>query len=209
MKNIRKFLRVANRAEEWLLVIVFVAMVVAEFLQVLNRNIFKLPIGWYEELARYTQVYLALVAMELGLRDGTQISLTAVTDRLSGMAKKVVSLISNSIVTVFSMLMFIQSINLVCGHIASGQISPGLKIPMYIPYFALPLSFGIASLVQSGMLINVIMSLFAKNQMRGEKINATNCDNLIWVVGYLADYRRTNINFCWRRSNCDHFALLS
>lgn len=162
MKNIRKFLCVANRAEEWLLVIVFVAMVVAEFLQVLNRNIFKLPIGWYEELARYTQVYLALVAMELGLRDGTQISLTAVTDRLSGMAKKVVSLISNSIVTVFSMLMFIQSINLICGHIASGQISPGLKIPMYIPYFALPLSFGIASLVQSGMLINAIMSLFAK-----------------------------------------------
>ena len=86
MKNIRKFLCVANRAEEWLLVIVFVAMVILEFLQVLNRNIFKLPIGWYEELARYTQVYVALVAMELGLRDGTQISLTAVTDRLSGMA---------------------------------------------------------------------------------------------------------------------------
>lgn len=157
MKKLKSFLNAANKAEEWLLIFAFSVMVIAEFLQVLNRNIFKLPIGWYEELARYAQVYLALVAMELGLRDGSQVSLTAVTDRLKGAAKRVVSLIAHTIVTLFSILMFFKSIELFSGQIASGQISPGLKVAMYIPYFALPLSFGIASFVQSGTLIQMLL----------------------------------------------------
>lgn len=156
MNRLKSCLNAANKAEEWLLILAFSIMVIAEFLQVLNRNIFKLPIGWYEELARYAQVYLALVAMELGLRDGSQVSLTAVTDHLRGELKKAVELIAHIIVTLFSILMFIKSIELFSGQIASGQISPGLKVAMSIPYFALPFSFGIASFVQSGVLIQML-----------------------------------------------------
>ena len=161
MKILRRILAKANQLEEAVVIAVFVVMLAASFAQVLNRNLFQAPIGWFEELARYAQVYVALLAMELGLRDGSQMSLTAVTDRLPGQSKELVSILAKIIVAGVSILFFVKSIQLFQGMVASEQRSPGLKIYMYIPYFALPLSFGIASAVQSCTVIQKIVDLCA------------------------------------------------
>jgi TRAP-type C4-dicarboxylate transport system permease small subunit len=87
-------------------------MLAASFAQVLNRNIFQLPIGWLEELARYSQVYLALLAMELGLRDGSQMSLTMLTDIMPARARKIIELIAKGVVVAFSLILCVQSIEL-------------------------------------------------------------------------------------------------
>lgn len=149
------------------MVIIFCVMLAASFAQVLNRNIFQLPIGWFEELARYAQIYLALLATELGLRDGSQMSLTTLTDTLKPRGRTVMALIAKGIVVVFSLVLCAKSIELFYNQIISGQHSPGLGIAMYIPYFALPLSFSIASAVQTGMLIKMVMGLFPKANDKG------------------------------------------
>lgn len=161
MKIIRKALSNANKLEEGFVVFIFCVMLASSFAQVLNRNIFQLPIGWFEELARYSQVYLALLAMELGLRDGSQMSLTVFIDKLPERVGKVAAIIAKGIVVAFSLILCVKSIELIRNLIASGQRSPGLKIAMYIPYFALPLSFSIASLVQSFTLIKMMRELFS------------------------------------------------
>lgn len=167
MKMIRRLLVGANKAEEAFVVFIFGVMLIASFAQVLNRNIFQLPIGWYEELARYAQIYLALLATELGLRDGSQMSLTALTDVLPPRGKTAMALIAKAIVVVFSLVLCVKSIELFHNQIISGQRSPGLNIPMSIPYFALPLSFSIASFVQTVMLIHMIMGFFLKKSDEG------------------------------------------
>lgn len=153
MKISEKF----QKVEDMIMVVTFVIMVVSCFAQVVNRNIFKVPVSGFEEAAKYSMVYMVLLGTEMGLRDGTQISVTAVVDMLKGPAKKIVMIISKGIVVLVSAALFYQSIGLVQRQIISGQTSPGLQIPMSIPYFALVLSFGIITLVQGVTLIMMIL----------------------------------------------------
>ncbi len=153
MKVSEKF----QKVEDMIMVVTFVIMVVSCFAQVVNRNIFKVPVSGFEEAAKYSMVYMVLLGTEMGLRDGTQISVTAVVDMLKGPVKKIVMIISKGIVVLVSAALFYQSIGLVQRQIISGQTSPGLQIPMSIPYFALVLSFGIITLVQGVTLMMMIL----------------------------------------------------
>ena len=74
-----------QKIEDFILVATFTVMVLASFAQVVNRNIIHAGVSWLEELARYCMVYMALLATEAGLRDNTQISITAITDKIHGM----------------------------------------------------------------------------------------------------------------------------
>ena len=108
-------------------------------------------------LARYCMVYMVLLGTELGLRDGTQISVTAVVDHLHGAAKEVVQVIAKLIVIGFSAIMFYESMGMVMTQISSGQTSASLQIPMAIPYAALPISFGLICVVQIGLLVKLFL----------------------------------------------------
>ena len=154
----KKTLGNVQKIEDIILVATFVVMVLSSFGQVLNRNIFHAGIAWFEELARYCMIYMALLATENGLRDNTQISITAITDKLKGTVGHVVRIIAKLVVTVFSGVCFASSFTILQTQIASGQVSPGLHIPMFVPYFALPLSFGIITVVQLVLLIKLISS---------------------------------------------------
>lgn len=163
----KKVLSWLQKIENFILVATFVVMVIASFAQVVNRNLVHAGISWFEELARYCMVYMALLAAEAGLRDGTQIAITAVTDRLRGMPAKVVRIIAQLVVIVFSAVCFVTSFTILQTQITSGQMSPGLKLPMVVPYFALPLSFGIITVVQSAALIMLVL-----NKQTGKEENA-------------------------------------
>lgn len=154
----KKLLQYLQKAEDGILIGTFVVMVLASFAQVLNRNLFHLGISWFEELARYCMVYMALIAAEAGLRDGTQISITALTDKLRGQTKKAVQILAKLVVVLFSATVFVTSFKLLWMQNVSHQMSPGLLIPMLIPYFAITLSFAIITVVQTGMLAGIIFS---------------------------------------------------
>lgn len=163
----KKLLSYLQKIENFIMIITFIIMVLASFGQVLNRNFFKLPIAWFEELAVYCMIYMALLGTEIGLRDGSQASITAFTSKLKGNTKKIVDIIARLAVIVFSSAMFYNAVGMVQKQIQTGQTSPALKIPMTIPYFALPLSFGIITLVQAVTLI-YIMTGKNKDKMDGE-----------------------------------------
>ncbi len=149
----KKTLRVLQLAEKWAIVILLVIMVVASFAQVLNRNIFKIPVSGFEEAARYAMVYMVLLGTELGLRDGTQISIKGLVNKLPLTARHLVGILTQCIIIVFSALMCNSGWKMVLKQTRIGQTSPGLGIPMGIPYFALVLGFGLITIIQFAMLI--------------------------------------------------------
>ncbi|MDD2959249.1 MAG: TRAP transporter small permease [Lachnospiraceae bacterium] len=151
----KKTLNICQKIEDIIMVATFAIMVLAAFIQVVNRNITKIPVTGFEEAAKYCMVYMVLLGTEKGLRDGTQISVTALVDKLKGKARLVLQIVAKALVTLFSAIMFKESWSLFQMQITSGQTSPGLGLPMYIPYFALILSFAIITLVQLGMLITM------------------------------------------------------
>lgn len=167
----KKALHGLQLLEKWIIVVTFVVMVIAVFCQVVNRNIFKIPVSGFEEAAKYSMVYMVLLGTELGLRDGTQIAITGVVDKLHGMAKKIIQLVSQIIIVVFSALMTKAGFAMVAKQTAIGQTSPGLGIPMAVPYFALVLGFGLITVVQGFELIGMFAHL-AKSEEKKEDLQA-------------------------------------
>lgn len=158
----RRITGALNQAENAILGTTFIIMVTAMFIQVVNRNIFKTSMPWTEEVAVYCMIYLVMLGTEAGLRDGTQISVTAVVDRLKGRTKLILQIIGKLIIVVFSAYMFAASIKLIGQQIKSGQTSAVLKLPMWVPMGAFLLAFGIIVIVQTYTLI-VLCLAFAKN----------------------------------------------
>ena len=152
----KKALLWLEKLENFILIITFIVMLLASFAQVVNRNLIQASIGWFEELARYCMIYMALLATELGLRDDTQMAITAFVDRLSPWGRKGALIFTKTIIVIFSGVLFVTSFEFLQAQFSFGQTSPGLDIPMYIPYFALPLSFGIITLIQIMLLVKVI-----------------------------------------------------
>ena len=149
----KKTLQFLQALEKWIIVMAFAIMVIACFIQVGNRNIFRIPVSGFEEAAKYSMVYMVLLGTELGLRDGTQISIQGVVDKLPLKARKIIRVLARIIVIVFAAVMTKSGWAMVMKQAKIGQTSPGLGIPMYIPYFALVLGFGLITIVQSGYLI--------------------------------------------------------
>lgn len=164
----KKFLRTLQHVENLLLVLTFTVMVISIFVQVVNRNIFKIPVSGFEEAAKYCMVYMVMLGTELGLRDGTQIAVTGVVDKFHGKAHKVLLMVSKIIVIGFAGIMTSTSWNMVMKQVRTGQTSPGLGIPMTIPYAALLLAFALITVVQFALLIRMIRD-FNKPE---EEVNA-------------------------------------
>lgn len=152
--------------------IAFVIMVVAIFCQVVNRNIFKIPVSGFEEAAKYSMAYMVLLGTELGLRDGTQIAIKGVVDKLKGKVKKVIVIISQIIVVAFAAIMTKASFAMVLKQAAIGQTSPGLGIPMSVPYFSLVLGFGLIAVVQAGELVSMIVHFNKPEDEMKEEVEA-------------------------------------
>lgn len=145
----KKVLDGLTKIENFIMILTFIIMVGTSFAQVVNRNIFKLPISWLDEAAVYCMIYMVLIGTEVGLRDGTQIAVTALVDKFHGRMRKGIQIFSKIVMVVFSFGVFMGGLKLVQIQIRTGQISAALGIPMSIPYAAMVISFGMITLVQA------------------------------------------------------------
>lgn len=168
----KKITTTIQKLEEYIIVFSFAAMVLASFSQVVNRNFIGAGVSWFEELSRYAMVYMALLATELGLRDGTQVSVTAFTDACSPAVRFVLSVISKLVVIGFAGIVCFTSFQLLEKQIMFDARSAGLNIPMFIPYFALPLSFALIVIVQSARLYNMIVEALEARRQVGKGTDA-------------------------------------
>lgn len=164
MKGIKKIIAYITKAEYAIMAVAFVAMVAAYFIGVVNRNLIKASMPWTEELAIYSMVYMALLGTEVGLRDGTQVAVTAVIEKLHGTARKIVDIVEQVVLEIFSVAMLKAGIALFLKQIQTGQTTPVMKIPMYMMYFSLVLTFGLIFLVQLVVLAEKVMKLGKKDE---------------------------------------------
>ena len=165
MKGIKKLLSYVTKVEYAIMIIAFIAMVAAYFVAVINRNFIKASMPWTEEVAMYSMIYMALLGTEVGLRDGTQVAVTAIIEKLHGVTKKVVSIVEQIVLEVFTAVMLKAGTALFLKQIQTGQTTPVLKIPMSAMYFSLVLTFGLILLIQTVILVEKIMDL--KNYSTG------------------------------------------
>lgn len=156
-----------TKIENLIMIVTFIIMVCASFAQVVNRNFFKLPISWFDEAAVYSMIYMVLIGTEVGLRDGTQIAVTAMVDKFHGKVRTGIQIFSKIVVVIFSFGVFMGGMKLMGIQIRTGQISAALGIPMSVPYGAMVISFAMITLVQALSAAALIVKLI-KNQSEEE-----------------------------------------
>ena len=93
-------------------------------------------------------------------------------DKLKGKVKKVIVIISQIIVVAFAAIMTKASFAMVLKQAAIGQTSPGLGIPMSVPYFSLVLGFGLIAVVQAGELVSMIVHFNKPEDEMKEEVEA-------------------------------------
>jgi TRAP-type C4-dicarboxylate transport system permease small subunit len=134
MPRISDFL---NRICERALIILLAAMAVAVFLQVLFRYVLHLPLFWTEEFARYCLVWASLLGAAVALKRGEHIAVTFFLDHFPKRAARAMTMVAQISVLLILAVMVWGGIKLVL--VTSAQISPALRIPMAVPYLALPI----------------------------------------------------------------------
>lgn len=154
--NSKKFLGFITKIEYAIIVITFIIMVLSYFISVVNRNIIKGAVPWTEEIALYCMTYMALLGTEIGLRDGTQVAVTAIVEKFNGKVKGIIIIIKQIIIEIFSFLMLNAGTSLFMKQIKTGQTSPVMKIPISLVYFSLVISFGLIFIIQGFNLIELI-----------------------------------------------------
>ena len=165
MKFMKKLLSCVTSAEYAVMVAAFVAMVASYFISVLNRNFIQASMPWTEEIAIYSMTYMALLGTEVGLRDGPQVAVTAVVDKLHGVARKIVDLIRQVILVGFAFIMIKAGGALVLKQLQAGQTTP-VKLPMSLMYFSLVLAFGLIFVIQTITLVQQIAEFGKKEGNR-------------------------------------------
>lgn len=164
MKGLKKVLSYITTVEYAVMIAAFVAMVLAYFISVVNRNLIKASMPWTEEIALYSMTYMALLGTEVGLRDGTQVAVTAVVDKLHGIARKLVDIVAQIVLEIFAFVMVKAGLALFLKQMQTGQTTPVLKIPMSVMYFSLVLAFGLIFLIQAVTLVEKLMGLTKKDE---------------------------------------------
>lgn len=159
----RKFIEVIDKVNQLLKVLIGIFVVVALIVmtwQIVGRYVFNAPLSWSDELVRYLLVWITFIGAGLAVRYSKLIRLDFLFNLFkfpSGVEKGIRG-VATLLTIGFCVIILMYSWEIL--QIVHGQKSSSMKIPMSIPYSAIP----IGSLI---MIVNVVVVWF-----EGEKSGA-------------------------------------
>jgi len=125
--------------ELYLCAIAIAVMSVVVFVQVVFRFIVKSSLPWSEELSRYLQVYITFFGTAYGIQTGAHLGIEAFTHLLPKGGRKVLAILVQIVSMLVCTLILKLGVDIVMSQMASGQVSPAMRIPMWVIYGAIPM----------------------------------------------------------------------
>lgn len=149
MEKIKKIL---DKIISTVCVVIFIAMVLLTTYQVMVRYIFKSPSSISEVLTRYLFVWLIILSATYVFGQRDHICITALKDKFTGKAKKIVNIFGECVVIVFSVLIMIYGGGVI-SQMNMLQFDSILNIPTGVIYSIIPVC-GVLIIFYS--IINII-----------------------------------------------------
>ena len=136
------FVKVVDQIDRFfraLIVAAYMASVGVIWMSIVCRNVLSLSLPWSEEAAKYLVVLIVYCAAGLAARNGGLTRLTFLIDalRLKGGALRAVEWAVSLIAIGFYLLVCYSTVLLMQMVKNSGQLSPALKMPAWIPYVSM------------------------------------------------------------------------
>lgn len=120
-------------------------MVVVVLVGTFYRYVLKSPLGWTEEAARYSMIWMALIASSIALKRREHIGINMFINKMPTRVRKVVVLIRDLFIAYFLYILMVEGFTMAVG--AKSQVSPALNITMFWPLLSIPLT-GLLCLLQ-------------------------------------------------------------
>ena len=163
LRNMKKVLYVFDRFEEVVLVVMFAAMVLAIFFQVIMRYVFNNSLPWSEELGKFLFVWLSWFGISIGAKRGEHIKITMLTDKLSYTAAQICNILSEIVVIGICAVTLYYGVILVSSQ--SHVRYAGIKISISWGYLAVAVGCG---MMIARCVLTVISSLIALKDGKGK-----------------------------------------
>lgn len=137
----RKILNLLASSLRIISIIALVIMVFVIVLQVAARYVLRTPVGWTEEVAIATMVWITFFGSFLAFNDKKHMRITLLFNTASPVCQRVMLLLGNTLVMVLNGYIVYYGLRYA---VAFQRLrSPYLGIPMYYQYMIIPLAAGL------------------------------------------------------------------
>lgn len=139
-KGLSLMLWTLRRAVDGAAILLLAYMALAVLIQIVGRYVFNYSIAWSEETATFAQIWLALLGAGIAMRHNQHVGVDVLILKAPLAVQRVFNIAAFALGAWFLGVVVVGSLSMV----AIGMMvkSPALRIPLAIPYSALPVGFG-------------------------------------------------------------------
>jgi len=136
--------------------IMMIVLTAVTFLEVILRYVFNSPTSWSSELSRFLLIWITMTGASVVTRHCSHLTMGFSLHRfVEENISRYIKAFMNICITTAMIILCYFSYRVVT--ITGGAITPGLNIPMYIPWAALPVNAAIMSLFLVGDTFKLII----------------------------------------------------
>lgn len=150
------FMKLMNKIEENVIGIALLATTLIIFVNVIMRYFMNQSLTWAEEVVKYLMIWIAFIGGSTCFRKGVHVSIDFIVDLVPKKAQVIMVTAITIICGAFTTAMAYYGIKLVEFIQNSGQVSPALSMPMWIPYLALPIGFTLMTIRNLEIFIKIL-----------------------------------------------------
>lgn len=133
---LERFSRYCNRGAELCCLVLLVAMTTVTFAQVFFRFVIVHSLPWSEEFSRYALVWASFLGASVALKRGLHIGVEAFVGKLTAKRRRPIYQLSLVLMMTFLLFVIVKGFQMASFNMR--QSSPAMRIPMGLPYLAIP-----------------------------------------------------------------------
>ena len=138
------------------------SLIILGVIQILFRFLLNFSLSWTEELSRYTFILLVYVGAALGFKRKRHVRVEIIDLYVSPKRLGYIKTFNEILIILFLGLVGYQGLGIVKTAYSLNQTSPALRIPMYLIYGIIPVTF----IISAVRLIEVIIKRYRKNSLK-------------------------------------------
>ena len=150
-----RLFRWLDRAVEIAVGTIFVAIVLAGALQIFNRFVLNASLSWSEEFQKFGHIWIVFLAIPIAHRRGMHIHMDVLRRRLPRRISFVFDIAIELLWLAFGAALMILSYEV--SVVAARQTSPGLGVPMSVPYYGMVVG-GLYLLIVAGRRLTGVVA---------------------------------------------------
>ncbi len=138
MKIVKKLSDALFQVEKAIAVLLMSVILISIILGVIFRYFLNSPLTWTDELSIYMLIWLTFVGGSMSVKNGKAASLDLVFEKVSVKMQRIFLFIGYAFVIAFSSVVTYMAIKWISNPAVMTQLSPGLKVSMFLPYLSIP-----------------------------------------------------------------------